>query len=207
MTWFLLVILGIILIVLLCKIFQKKPASSSSAPPQDLSKLRISEAKVGDVISIQGAGDDFDDLQFNMDRRNRYESGGEEWFEVSGLYRGRRVFVELYEDDELEVIANLDSGKLTLQDLGVTEEVLVRMDEEQRRSNTIDYDGQKWSYSASSEIGYCRDGRGEGEGFYSWEFDSEDGKRQLCIEKWQGEPFEAAVARRIHPDDIRVFRA
>lgn len=206
--WLVYTVLGIILLVLLYMIFRKK--SESSSPPrreQDLSKLRITDATVGDAISVAGAGDDFDDLEFTVDRRNRYESGGEKWFEISGVYKGRRIFVEYHEDDQLEVNATLDPGKLTLQDLGISEEDLGRMDEEQRRSNTIDYDDEKWSYTVSHEVGYFRDGRGDGEGYYSWEFDSEDGKRLLSVEKWEGEPFEGHVARRIHPDDIQVFRA
>lgn len=207
MYWLLFAVLGIALVVLLVMIFKKKSKKSPSPPPQDLSNLRITDARAGDVLSIQGAGDDVEDLQFTVDRRNRYQSGNETWYEVSGIYHGRRIFVGYYEDDELEVTANLESRKLTLQDLGITEEDLVRMDEEQSRSNTVAYAGQRWSYSKSHEISYFRDGQGNGEGYYSWEFDSEDGKQELCIEKWEGEAFEAMVARRMHPDDCRVFRA
>ncbi len=213
MQWLLLGVLGIVLIILLYKIFQKlskassKSSSESSSEPVDLSKLQITDAKPGDLISISGAGDDCEDLQFTVDRRSRYESGGNEWFELGGVYRGQRVFVEYYEDDEIEVSTKLDPRKLTLQDLGVTEDVLKRMDEEQRRSNTVDYDGQMWSYRCSQEVGYMKEGHGEGEGFYSWEFESKDGESLLFIEKWEGESFEAGIARCIHPDDISVFRA
>jgi hypothetical protein len=29
----------------------------------------------------------------------------------------------------------------------------------------------------------------------------------LCIEKWEGEPFDVRVAQRLKPEDITVYRA
>ncbi len=214
MTWLILGVLTLVLVVIIMTILIKTVGQKKSSgtprpppPPRDLANLTIVDARVGDAISIHGAGDDFDDLQFDVDRRNRYESGEEEWFEVSGKYRGRRVFVEYYEDDVLEVSAVVDPQRLTLDDLGLAEEDLIRMDEEQSRSNRIEHDGQEWTYAGSQEIGYFRDGRGDGEGYYSWEFEGAGAERLLCIEKWEGAPFEVLIARKIHPDDVRVFRA
>jgi len=176
-------------------------------PPRDLSNLSITETLRGDQVEVVGAGDDYDDLQFTVDRINRYESGSDEWFEISGKYRSRRVFVEYYEDDRLQVAANTDPTTYSLGDLGITEDDLIRMDEEQRRSNGFSWNGHEWSYMTSHEIGYFRDSRGQGEGYYSWQFECDDGQQFLWMEKWEGEPFEALLGKRIHPDDVKVYRA
>ena len=202
------VLLGIVLVFLLFLFFKKKKPQDLAPPPvEDLANLRISDARVGDVISIHGAGEDYEDLQFTVDRRNRYQSGDETWFELVGKYRGRKVFVECYEDDELEITANLDGSEVRFQDLDLLEEDLIRFDEEQNPANSIDLRGESWSFEKSHELGFFRDEQGDGEGYYSWQFVSDDGRRQLCVEKWEGEGFQALIVQRINPDDCRVFRA
>lgn len=206
MLWIILLILGGIFGVLFYMIFKKKEKQSVPPVALDLTNLRINDARIGDTISIVGAGDDYDDLDCTVDRRNRYESGRDEWYEVSGMYRGRRVDVECFEGDELEVSAILKPVELSLEDIGVSEDDLARMDEEQSRANKIEWDGE-WFYEVSREIRYFQDDSGEGEGFYSWDFRSEDGKRVLFVQKWEGEPFEVGISQVINPDDIRVYRA
>jgi hypothetical protein len=206
MTNLILVALGIVLVVLMVMIFKRKEAGPPPIPQRDLASLRVTDARMGDSISVLAAGDDFEDLDFVVDRKNRYESGNEEWFELSGMYKGRRVFVEYYEDDEVEVSVNLGREKPLLSDLGLTENDLIRMDEERSTSNGFEYDGQPWRYVSSQEVGYFKDGRGDGEGYYCWDFRSEDGKREIFVEKWEGEPFEGGIAGIVNPNDVKVYR-
>lgn len=173
----------------------------------DLSSLGIVDARHGDTVSVVGRGDEFDDLDFVVDRRNRYQGGSSTWYEVSGRYRGRRVYIEWYDDDELEVVGTLRDCDLTLADLGLTEQDLIRMDESQSRSEGFEHDGARFRYEDSGEIGYFRDGQGEGEGYYNWDFVEEGGDRLVFIEKWEDDPFEVGIATRIPPGDIRVFRS
>jgi hypothetical protein len=207
MTDLILLGLGIVFVILLVMIFKKSKSKPPPIPQRDLASLGITDARVGDSIAILAAGDDFEDLEFVVDRRNRYESGNEEWFELSGMYKGRRVFVEYYEDDEIEVSVNLARREISLSDLGLSEADLIRMDEERSSANGFDYDGQSWKYGSSEEVGYFKDGRGEGEGYYCWNFRSDDGKRELFIEKWEGDPFEGGIAEMTNPQDVKIYRS
>lgn len=174
-------------------------------PEKNLAHLTVKDARVGDVISIAGAGDDFEDLSFDVERRNRYESGGEAWYELAGRYKGRHVYLEWYDDDMLECVLN--RGKeLFLDELGISEDDLARFDAEQTRSNFVEYEGQKFRYDGSHEIGYFKDGRGDGEGFYNWDFVSEDKSLIISVEKWEGDPFEVSLNEKLNPDKITVFR-
>lgn len=207
MTTFILVVLGLLFLFILFMMFRKGKKSPPPMPQKDLANLRITDARVKDLISIPAAGDEFEDLDFVVDRKNRYESGEDVWYELSGLYKERRVFVEYEEDDELEVSLNKGLKSLSLSDLGLTEDEIGRMDEEHDSSNGFDFDGQRWNYVSSREVGFFKDGRGEGEGYYCWNFESEDGRRQLFIEKWEGEPFEGGLAETVNPNDIKVYRS
>src|ERR1022692_4519774 len=93
----LLVVLGALLFMILKKLFERPaaPNPSSNAPPaapkQDLASLTVADARVGDNISIPGAGDNFSDLDFTVGHSNRYEAGEKQWFDLSGKHGERRV--------------------------------------------------------------------------------------------------------------------
>jgi hypothetical protein len=187
---------------------KKAPATRHDAadePPKNLADLTILDARLGDLLTIHGAGDAYEDLSFTVDRRHRYESGDDISFELSGKYKNRRVFLEYCDGDELEVLLTA-SRPLTIEQIGVTEDILVDMDEKPATANTVAYDNETWRYESSAETGFFKDGEGDGEGFYVWEFVSGDGRRKLVVEKWLGEPFEVYVADRIPATDVTVFR-
>jgi hypothetical protein len=202
------VVLGIIAYLLVKKALDNKKDGQDALPvraPVDLANLTVREARPGDVVSIVGAGDDFADLSFTVDRRDRFESGREEWYELSGLYKGKRVYVEWCDEDELEVY--LDKGeKIHLDELGLTERDLERLDREESTANTVNFDGRQWRYAISREVGYFKNGRGNGEGFYSWEFSSPDDRERLSIEKYAGDPFEVGRSLRLDPTAVTVYR-
>ncbi len=200
-----LAVLGVILIGLVVAMFRRRPKARPERSVADLTDVRLPDARIGDTVSIVGLGDDFDDLDFVVDRRHRYEAGGESWYEVSGEYRGRRVHVEFVEDDDLEITVVRDPSPRSLDDVGLDEETLIRMDEEERESNSFDWDGRRWHYHESGEVGFFANERGAGEGYYGWDFRGDDGRR-LSVEKWEGEPFQVHVADVVREGDVRVFR-
>jgi len=207
----LLVVLGVLLLMVLKKLFERPAAPATTpappAPQQDLANLTVADARVGDNISIPGAGDNFSDLDFTVDHSTRYEAGEKQWFDVSGKHAERRVTLEVRsEDDELEVRGFLDGRKLSLEDLGLSEDDLAQMDERQNTADNFEFDGKNWFYRLSKEMGAFHDGQAQGAGFYGWEFIEETGERFLAIRKREGEPFSASVAVKLNPADIAVYR-
>jgi hypothetical protein len=207
-TLTLVIVLGALLIMILKKLFERSAAPAAPVgPKQDLASLTVADARVGDNISISGAGDNFGDLDFTVDHGNRYEAGEKQWFDVSGKHGERRVALEVRsEDDELDVRGFLDGRKLTLEDLGVSEEDLAEMDKRQNTADNFEFDGKNWYYRLSREMGAFHDGDTQGAGFYGWEFIEESGQRYLSVRKREGEPFSAAVAVKLNPADVTVFR-
>ena len=210
-TLLLVVILGVLLLMVLKKLFEK-PASTDprgsapAAPKPDLASLTVADARKGDVVSISGAGDNLNDLDFTIDRRSRCEAGEKQWTEVSGLHRERRIVLEVRNDDELEVRGFLQGLKLSLEDLGLSEDDLAQMDQRQNTADNFEFDGKNWYYRLSKEVGAFHDGQTQGAGFYGWEFMEETGQRYLAIRKREGEPFSASVAVKLNPADIALFR-
>ena len=90
-TFTLVAVLGILLAMVLKQLFRKDPPAAPPKPALDLANLKITDARVDDLVSVSGVGDDFSDLDFKIDRHNQYEAGEKHWVELGGMYRERRV--------------------------------------------------------------------------------------------------------------------
>jgi len=176
------------------------------APQEDLANLKIQDARVKDLLSVQGAAEDFSDVDFTVDRRDVYEAGSRQWFELSGLWRSRRVWLEVHAGDNIEVLGNFDGRTLTLDDFGLTEDDMGEIDQRQNPNDFLDFEGKFWLWRFSREIGVFSEARETGRGFYAWQFQEQGGKRFLGFRKLEGEPFAATMWTRVEPGDITVFR-
>lgn len=185
-------------------LFEHKP---HAGPREDLANLSVTDARMADMLSVTGAAPDFSDLDFTVDRREQYEAGGRIWTELSGSWRDRRVYLEVRNDDTVEVLGNFDGRKFTLDELGLGEDDLAQIDERQNPADFFDYDGKFWLYRFSREMGVFSNGSATGRGLYGWQFQEQDGKRFLNIRKFEGEPFTASIWTRIETADITVFRS
>jgi hypothetical protein len=184
------------------------PAAPKPAPrlptgtPSDLWN-----ARKGDVISVKHAAEDYSDIDFPVDRRSSYASSGTRWIDLSGDYRGDRVYLEVHEGHGAEIMGILNPRKLTIADLQLTEDQLAAFDAKQDPNQTITFEGKQWHYESSREIGYFENEQGSGEGVYRWLFREPNGPRLICIEKWVGEPFDVRLAVRLNPQDVAVYPA
>src|SRR5690348_15947662 len=205
-TVVLLVVLCVLLGVVLMQLFKKPSLSPAQPPGPDLADLKVTDARVGDVISVSGAGDNLTDLDFTAERSTRYDAGAYHWRELSGPYRERRVVLRVAGDEDPEVSLQSDPRKLSLADLGLTEEDLAAMDERQNPEDVFEFDGRDWLYRRSREVKAWRDSEPQPAGFYYWEFHERDGKRLLALRKSEGEPFAVALYSEIPAGDVTVYR-
>ncbi len=199
-------ILSVLLVIVLMNLFKKKPAPPARGPQPDLANLKPTDARTGDVISVAGAGDNMADLDFTADRTTTFEAGSRNWTELSGTYRERRVALRVAMEDELEVALHSDPRKLTIEDLGVSEDDLAQMDERQNTGDSFDFDNRTWLYRLSREARATRDDQRQPAGFYYWEFREHQGKGLLTVRKPEGEPFGVTLYTGIAAGDVTVYR-
>jgi len=209
----LLVILGSALAVVLWAMFRTnspaKIAAPAAAPPAINPAIDIDpwDARLGDVVSISGAAEDFSDIDLAVDRRSTYESNARRWVDLSGEFRGVRMYLEVYRHPQPDLIGIFDQRKLTLNDIAASEDQLADMDNRQDPSAFVQFEGKQWHWESSREIRYYENDLGDGEGLYRWLFQEPGGNRLLCVEKWEDEPFDIRLARRLNSRDITVYRA
>ena len=153
-TFTLVAILGALLVIVLMNLFKKdpKPLPAPVRPVEDLANLKVTDARTGDVLSIAGAGDRMTDLDYTVDRGTRFEAGSRTWVELSGPYLDRRVSLRIGGDEEVEVFLHADPRKITLEDLGLSEDDLAQMDERQNPADSFDFDNVTWMYRLSREV-------------------------------------------------------
>lgn len=185
--------------------FDRKPGSARTQ--EDLANLKVTDARLGDNLSVTGAAPDFSDVDFTIDRLGQYEAGSRRWVELSGTWRERRVYLEVHDDETVDVLGNFDGRRLTLDELGLSEDDLRAIDERQNPADFFDYNGKFWLYRFSREMGVFSAGGSTGRGFYCWQFQEQDTRRFLTVRKFEGEPFTAAIWARIEPADITVYRS
>jgi hypothetical protein len=198
-------ILGVLLVKVLMELLKKpKPPA---APVEDLASLKASDARIGDAISISGVGDDMTDLDFTAESCTWIDTGSRRWFELTGPYRERRVALRVdASGDDLEAGVHVDPRKLTLEDLGLSEDDLAQMDERQNTGDSFEFDGKVWTYRLSREAHATRNNLPQPRGFYYWEFREENGAGLLSVRKEQDEPFAVTLYQGIAPGDVTVYR-
>jgi hypothetical protein len=199
-----LVVLGLLLGIVLMQLFKKH--TPPPAPVADLANLKVTDARAGDALSISGAGDNYTDLDFTADRVTRFDGGTRRWFELSGPYLDRRVALRVGGEDEVEVFVHSDPKKLTVEDLGLTEEELAEMDERQNTGDSFEFDSRTWLYVLSREVHATRDDQAPVASFYYWEFRESITKGVIGIRKAPSEPFTVTRYTSIHATDVTVYR-
>lgn len=200
------VVLGVLFALVLMNLFKRHSDPKPSAPQADLANLKPTDARTGDVISVSGLGDQMTDLDFTADRTLWFHAGGRNWVELSGPYHERRVAMRVVNEDEVEVYLHVDPRKLSLNDLGLSEEDLAEMDERQNPADSFEFDGAVWLYRQSADASAKRDDQPQPAQFYYWEFREENGNRLLAVRKPQGEPFAVEMYQGVPVGDITVYR-
>jgi hypothetical protein len=108
--------------------------------------------------------------------------------------------------DDVEAAVEIDPRKLTIEDLGVSEDDLAQMDERQNTADFFEFDGKTFLYRLSREVQVRRSDQAAVAGFYYWEFQEQGGKGLLGLRKAESEPFAVTLATTIYPGDVTVYR-
>ena len=174
--------------------------------PSELRDDSVRAAMVGDVVTIAGLGLEYEDCYFFIERRHRYTTGPDSWYELECADGETRVWVEWTDGYDLSVSATGNPDPIGLDGIGLTEDDLIQLDEQHSIDNFINVDGQEYRYRNSAEVFFYRDCSGPGEPFYHWDFLSDDGLRILSITKWEGRPFEVVFSEVLSSDSVTLYQ-
>lgn len=181
------------------KLEEKKVEDSA---PYAKDELRIENVGPGGVIHLDNIGSDMEDFDVNVIAKHVYREGGDTWYELEGDRGTEKVWIELEEDDELEIAITLK--KLKLSDINIGKSDLERIDD--KESGQIIYEGQKYSYEDSGSAEFLRYGEEKNKvRFYYWDFEAEDGKHFIGVERWENKSYEVSYSEAIKTSQIKVY--
>ena len=177
------------------------------SPPNSRIENSIRDARVGDVVVIQGFALEYDDCYFVVEELHRYGGSGIIWYELVVADAENRIWLEWSEDGSgLFVTVTDDRRPVGLESIGLPEADLLAMDDRRSIDRSINIEGLRFVYRNSFEAFYFRDNRPtDGEGFYMWEFLAEDESRVLAITKFEGAPFEAHFSEIVAPENVHLY--
>jgi hypothetical protein len=164
--------------------------------------LRIENMQTGGVFSLRNFGSDMDDLDVEVLGRHIYDEDGYEWAELEGETGGRKIWLTVEVDDELELSVTL--RKLKLQDVSVTSDQLDQMKSSQ--SGSFNFEDKTYNFDESSEAVFYRNGdRQSGERHAYWDFESTDGGHSISFERWADGSFDVHISQILSESQITVY--
>ena len=189
---------------MLDKVFRRR--GKKARPESSSLGDSIAGSAVGDVFTIDGLSIEYDDSYFIIEKLSRYESPSGKSFEAVGADGEKKLWVQWSDDGGLHITVMTDDRPTGLKALGIAEADLVRMDEEHSIDNYITYEGTRLHYRNSSEAVYFEDNRGDGEGFYLWEFAGEDDSKVVAVAKYEEIPFQVYVSEVVSADSVSLYK-
>lgn len=168
----------------------------------------ITQVGVGGVIKLPPFGDQLGPVETHVVKRHKLvDDDGLPFYALECEHGARTLTVEWsIEGGDLYVVAGYEDGNPKLRDIGLEEDDLVRMDD--REKGEFQWDGTTWYYEYSGDVKYYDNGKGRAETYYTWEFESEDERRYVSVERWpRDRGYGVYVTYAINPERIEVFSA
>lgn len=164
----------------------------------------IRDLRTGGLVRLSGFGDEFEDVQLEIERYTRVTRGREEWHELAGTYRTRQVGIEWeLERNDLLVWAFKRLRGEKLADVGLDPAAL----ESWKPGSTVQAAGEEWVVAGLGRALGHENGIGFGKEHLTWELRCADKTRILRIERWGDEPHAVSRGERIDPGTITIYRA
>jgi hypothetical protein len=170
--------------------------------PYGPDELRIENAGPGAVIHLTGIGPEMEEFDLKVVSKHVYRSGESTWYELECDRGDQKVWLDMEEDDELELGISLREVKLP--ELGLSKADLARMDDEEE--GDFDFEGRKYYLEDSDRAVFYRHGDDKtAESFYYWDFEASDNKHYIGVERWGEGQFEAFLCESIRPSQVTVY--
>ena len=200
------ILLGIcgVLFYIIWKSSQKSESQrkTSSWKPYSKDEPRIENVEAGGVIHLVNIGPNLDEFDVNIIAKHVYRKGVDTWYELEGESADGKVWIDMEEDDGVELAITLK--RLKLRDIGVSKRDLERMDEEE--DGEIEYQGETYYYEESDSAMFYRYGNEEeGESLYYWDFENEEGTKFIGIERWSDGSYDVSYSETIEPWQVTVY--
>jgi hypothetical protein len=156
----------------------------------DVLRANVKDVRTGGLIALKGFGDDFEDVDMEIERCTKFVRGPQEWHVLEGSYRNRPVGLAWQETGgKLSCHAHKHLDKKTLTDVGLAAEALDGMSEGAAHS----HDGVDYTLRGAGKTFSHKDGTGFGKELKTWEFASGDGLKSIRVSRKGEQPHQVSL--------------
>lgn len=174
----------------------------ATSKPYSKDELRMENVGAGGVIHLTGIGPNLEEFDLKVISKHTYRQGESTWYELECDKGSSKVWIDMEEDDELELSICL--RKLKLREIGISKGDLEKFDDEEEGS--FEFEGDKyWLEDSDEAVFYRHSSDKEAERFYYWDFESEKGGRFIGIERWSNGSYDVSLSEAIKPSQVSVF--
>ncbi|MCP4481564.1 MAG: DUF4178 domain-containing protein [bacterium] len=193
----------LIFVIVACFILYKMFKGLSRTKKTKPKALKIENVDVGGVIHLRNIGSNLDEFDLTIIAKHLYRQGNYYWTELECDNGKDKVWLELEnDDDELEVSITLKKIKLT--DLNLTNKKLVKIENDD--DGEIIYNNRKYYYEDSGKAEFLKHAdKNSPEVYYFWDFEADDEKHFISIEKWTDNAYDVSTSEAIKLSQIEVF--
>lgn len=158
----------------------------------------------GERLTLTGIGDDRRSETVRITRRNIYRQGNFIWWELEGAGDRGKVYLEMEDDDGLEVSVMVE--ELALDD---TDQTGPQLDEIARNGRgTLTCRGRRYRFRESGRASFLPgEQRSRSESFTYWDFQAEDSDYDLAVERWEGGRHDVFLVQSLQPDQVTIESA
>lgn len=179
---------------------QKQSLNTAQASP-NVSDAGIEQVRAGAVIGLPPHGKDLQAGDVSIVARHVYNEDGFKWYELEGESADGRVWIDVCRDDELETSISLE--RLTLAALALDVDSFQQLLKSGKAR--ITYDGCVYQLDEKGEAAFYPEGDvGRAEAYHYWDFEGDDDKHDLSVERW-GNDYRAYISERLDPARIRIY--
>lgn len=198
--------------VVVVKAASNRQLTAAPAPKQieaggladgDVLDSTVKDLKRGALIEVTGFGDEFEDVQLEVEAYTRYARARDEWHELQSSYRARQVGIlwDVEAGTDRVWAAKHLRGK-SLADIGQDAAGFDAL----TKGASIEVDGTSYSVTDVDKALSHKDGTGFGKEHRSWELLAADGKSLLRVEQWRDDAHLVTLCEALDPAAITIYR-
>ena len=185
----------------------RKGAASASrsltASSPDILGAKLEDVRAGGLLHVRNMGDDFEDVDFEVERFDRYVAGREEWHLLEGTYKGRPVGLEWQRTrGALRAWEHKRLRALTVEQVGLGAQALDAL----VAGKAHTHEGVTYQVEVAGKALRHEGGTGFGKEHLAWRLVTADGKKVVHVERWTDKPLAAWAGEAIDPMLVEIYK-
>lgn len=196
-------VLALVGVVAVVAVVARRAPKALPMKEHDVLRASLEDVRKGGLLHVRNMGDDFEDVDFEVERMDRYAAGREEWSFIEGTYKNRPVGLEWQRvRGSLRAWEHKRLRALTAEQVGLGGDALEGL----AVGKTHEHEGVTYTVDLAGKALRHENGTGFGKEHLAWRLITQDGKKVLHVERWGDKPPVASLGDAIDPAMVEIYK-